>query len=274
MDKSSLFLSSNCSSSIKAEILYLLNLRIIPSNAKHLGLPLFFQRNKSLAFAKLKNMILSKISGWKAKLLSQAACTTLIKAVANTIPSFSMSFFLLPKPFCLQLNSALRKFWLGFPLDKKHNLTLLGWVKVCSPKAVGGLGLRTMGTHNSSLLAKIGWKLLLNKDLLWVKALAAKYLHWINFLTVLASPSDSWLWKGILKFWSIIQEGACCSVSSDRHINIWQDPWIPSILGFKPSPNFSLHSLSNLIVFDLITFPVRGWNLPLYWFSFWSPLSL
>jgi hypothetical protein len=67
MDKSSIFLSSNSSSSSKAALQSTLNMRIIPSNAKHLGVPLFFLRNKSLAFEDLKSRILNKIAGWKAK---------------------------------------------------------------------------------------------------------------------------------------------------------------------------------------------------------------
>jgi hypothetical protein len=99
MAKSSMFLSTNCSSSTLATIQSILNLRKIPSNAKHLGLPLFFHRNKSLTFEDLKLKILSNLSSWKSKLLSQTARTTLIKSVANAMPSYSMSLFLFPKPF-------------------------------------------------------------------------------------------------------------------------------------------------------------------------------
>jgi hypothetical protein len=76
--RSSLFLSKNCNPSASAAIQSILQLRVIPSNAKHLGLPLFFHRNKSLAFEDHKTKIINGLSGWKAKLLSQAALTTLI----------------------------------------------------------------------------------------------------------------------------------------------------------------------------------------------------
>jgi hypothetical protein len=122
MEKSSMFLSKNCSPSTSAAIRSILNLRNIPAKAKHLGLPLFFHRNKSLAFEDLKLKILSNLAGWKSKLLSQAARSTLIKTVANAMPSYSMSLFLFPKPLCKVIDSAIRKFWWGFPQEKQHSL--------------------------------------------------------------------------------------------------------------------------------------------------------
>jgi hypothetical protein len=50
-----------------------------------------------------------------------------------------MSLFLLPKSFCVEINYILRKFWWGFPQEKKHNLSLLSWGSICQPKALGGL---------------------------------------------------------------------------------------------------------------------------------------
>jgi hypothetical protein len=126
MAKSSIFLSKNCSHSTSTAIQSILNLRKILANAKHLGLPLFFHKNKSLAFEELKLKILSNLSGWKSKLLSQAARSTLIKTVANAMPSYSMSLFLFPKSLCKVIDSSLKKFWWGFPQDKSHNLFLLG----------------------------------------------------------------------------------------------------------------------------------------------------
>lgn len=224
MAKSSLFISTNCRPSIRASLQSILQLRIIQPNARHLGLPLFFHRNKSLAFEDLKLKILNRLSAWKAKLLSQAARTTLIKTVANAMRSYSMSLFLFPKALCQSIDSSLRKFWWGFPQDKRHNISLLSWNRICTPIAAGGLSLRLMECQNLSLLAKIGWKLLTNQDLLWVKSLSAKYLHNTNFLSSPILTMSSWLWKGILKCRNVVTKGACWSISSGSSINIWDSP--------------------------------------------------
>jgi hypothetical protein len=142
--KSSIFFSKNCRPASKSAVNNILHLPPIPVKAKYLGIPLFISRKKKDSFMDLKDRIFAKISGWKAKLLSQAARTTLIKAVANAIPSYIMSTFLLPKSFCESINAGLRKFWWGFPQDKRHSLSLLAWDNICQPKALEGLGIRSM----------------------------------------------------------------------------------------------------------------------------------
>jgi hypothetical protein len=86
--KSAIFFSKNCKHAVSSSN--------ISAKAKYLGIHLFFHRSKKRSFADLKDKMLSKISGWKSKLLSQAATTTLLKSVANAIPSYIMSLFLLP----------------------------------------------------------------------------------------------------------------------------------------------------------------------------------
>ena len=219
----------------------ILNLSIILAKAKYLSIPLFFNKSKKLTFEDLKHKLLAKVSGWRSKLLSQAAKTTLIKVVANSILAYIMSIFLRPKGFCQDLNSILRKFWWGFPPNKSHNLTLLAWDNICKPKYLGGLGIRSLDTMNLSLLAKLGWNLSIKKPMLWVKALAGKYLNFgQNFLNVVSRPLDYWLWKGLLNCRSIVEKGAYLAISMGSNINVWSDPWIPNLESFKPCLNPNL----------------------------------
>ncbi|GLT68149.1 hypothetical protein SLA2020_404070 [Shorea laevis] len=108
--KSSIFFSKNCRTASKLAVNNILKLPPIPVKVKYLGLPLFFSRKKQDSFLEIKDRILAKISGWKAKFLSQAARTTLIKAVVNAIPSYAMSTFMLPKSFCLSIDSPFVSF--------------------------------------------------------------------------------------------------------------------------------------------------------------------
>ena len=52
----------------------------------------------------------SRIFGWKAKILSQAAKATLIKSVISSMPSYWMSSFKLPKSICSKTDATLRDF--------------------------------------------------------------------------------------------------------------------------------------------------------------------
>jgi hypothetical protein len=161
--------------------------------------------------------------------------------MANSTLAYIMSIFLLPKGFCQDLNSILRKFWWGFSPNKNHNLTLLAWDNICKPKSLGGLGIRSLDTMNLSLLAKLGWNLTIKKPMLWVEALTGKYLNFSqNFLNVAPKPLDAWLWKGLLNSRSIVEKGACFAISMGSNINVWSDPWIPNLESFKPCPNPNL----------------------------------
>jgi hypothetical protein len=162
LSKSTVFFSRNCSVTAISEINGILNLPLIPVRAQYLGIPLFLSHNKRDAFIDIKDRICSKIIGWKAKLLSQAACTTLLKSVANAIPTYLMSIFLIPKSFYSEVTAIIRKFWWGFSQDKKHSLVFLSWDTICQPKALGGLGIRPLKFLNHSLLARLGWKLTIN----------------------------------------------------------------------------------------------------------------
>jgi hypothetical protein len=167
-----------------------------------------------------------------------------------------MSLFLFPKSFCLDLDSILRKFWWDFPQEKKKNLTLLPWKSICTPKYVGGLGIRTMELQNRALLSKLGWQIHSNQDLLWVRALKAKYLSINNFMDAPIKNNASYLWKGTIKKRLVIEKCACWAVSKGIGLNIWSSPWIPSI-------SFPISSLPNLSVSNLIDGNTNSWNASL-----------
>lgn len=78
---------------------------------KYLGMPTFVGRNKSLCFGYLKDRLWKRLKSWKGKLLSAAGKEVLVKAVAQAIPNYSMSCFLLPKLFCDELNKMVASYW-------------------------------------------------------------------------------------------------------------------------------------------------------------------
>lgn len=52
-----------------------------------------------------------KLQSWKGKLLSAAGKEVLVKVVALSILIYTMSYFLLPKHFCEDLNRMVASFW-------------------------------------------------------------------------------------------------------------------------------------------------------------------
>jgi hypothetical protein len=56
-----------------------------------LGLPISVGKSKKKTFEYLKKRIWSQIQGWQEKLLTKAGKEILIKAVAQSIPTYAMS---------------------------------------------------------------------------------------------------------------------------------------------------------------------------------------
>jgi hypothetical protein len=121
-----------------------------------LGLPILFGTSKSRVFHGILDKVQKKIEGWRAKTLSQAGRSILLKTVAATMSSYAMCSFLLPASFSSKLDEMFKNFWWGFSLNKTRNLSLKSWDSICLPKALGGLGFRRIKDVNLSLMAKLG----------------------------------------------------------------------------------------------------------------------
>ena len=61
----------------------------------------------------MKEKIAKKMFGWKEKMLSIGGREILRKAVAQAIPTYTMSYFLLPKGLCDEIEGMIRRFWWG-----------------------------------------------------------------------------------------------------------------------------------------------------------------
>jgi hypothetical protein len=122
--KSSILFSKNTSFASISSILGIIPFKLSSSSPFHLGLPLLFGASRKEAFQPLLDKVLSKLNGWRAKTLSQAGRTVLIKSTAAAIPAYAMSTFLLPSSFCNILDYRFKDFLWGFPPEKARNLCL------------------------------------------------------------------------------------------------------------------------------------------------------
>ena len=154
---------------------------MIRQHETYLGLPLLVGRSKQNTFRALKEKLDNKPSGWKEKLLSQAGKEVLIKAVAQAIPTYTMSVFKLPNSLCDDLIKIIRRFWWGMK-DGKNKMAWLSWEKMCAPKEKGGLGFQDLIAFNLALLAKQGWHLQMNPNSLVHQVLKARYFPQTDFL--------------------------------------------------------------------------------------------
>ncbi|KAH7537359.1 hypothetical protein FEM48_Zijuj03G0084200 [Ziziphus jujuba var. spinosa] len=142
---------------------------------------------------------------------SLAGKVTLLKSVAQALPTYSMATFQIPRGICDELDALARKLW----WETKPNSTR---------------------DSNTALLAKLAWNLAVGKDKLWTRLLTSKYLKGDSFFEHKLKTGASWIWKGILNSRNLIKAGSCFKLDNGASINLWTDPWLPGLPNKSPRP--------------------------------------
>ena len=132
---------------------------------------------KKACFIQIKERIWAKMQGWKEKLLSQAGKEVMIKAVIQSISTYSMSVFRLPIGLIKDIETMIQKFWWGNQ-DNTRRMQWVKWSTLCSPKSLGGMGFRDLRQFNDALLGKQVWRLYHEKDTLLLKSLNRNIFQW------------------------------------------------------------------------------------------------
>lgn len=192
-------------------------------------------------------------------MLSRVGKEVLIKAVAQSIPSYTMRVFQLPLKICDELNSMCAKFWWG-QVGNERKIHWKSWSCLSKPEKEGGMGFRDLRSFNLAMLAKQGWRLLQDDSILF-KCLKARYFPRSHFLEAMESPHCSYTWKSIMVAMPILKAGCCWRVGNGSSIRVLKDKWIPN----HPT-NKVIHSIGveeedmDWLVAELIDPDLNWWN--------------
>nr|XP_023894814.1 uncharacterized protein LOC112006735 [Quercus suber] len=215
----------------------------------------FFSNNTLVG---MRDWIKAKLAGWKEKLLSKARKEVLIKAVAQSIPTYTMGVFQLPKKLCDDLNTMCANFWWG-QVDRERKIHWQRWGILTQAKKYGGMGFRDLKIFNLAMLAKQGWRLLQNQESLVFKCLKARYFPCCSFMEAVDSPTSSYIWKSIMAAQPVLKKRCCWMVGDGTSIRVMSDSWIPN----HPTNKILIHPVEEeweWRVSDLMEPELRCWN--------------
>ncbi|PON85146.1 hypothetical protein TorRG33x02_189900 [Trema orientale] len=206
-DKSNVHFSDNIRGNKARDLLRVLGFKPLRGQGRYLGIPFRFSKSRAKDLEDVVQGVQLKLASWKSRCRSPCQIGW--------------------------IDGIVRNFWCGVKSDKRH-LYLKSWAAYCKPKSLGGMGFRSTKIMNDVFLAKWGWKVLIEEKSLWFEVVRAKYLQGNDFTLVESKKSDSWIWKVILRTRPLLNLGACRTVWPGAVIDVWTDPWIPSIKGFRP----------------------------------------
>ena len=104
-EKTALYFSQNTPMEDQEAIKNMFGTQVTRQHKTYLGLPSLIGRSKTNTFAQLKAKVAKKLASWKEKLISTTRKEVLIKAVAQAIPTYTISCFKLPNAICDELTS-------------------------------------------------------------------------------------------------------------------------------------------------------------------------
>ncbi|XP_019192477.1 PREDICTED: uncharacterized protein LOC109186787 [Ipomoea nil] len=222
--KSSICYSKNTRDEQREEVADILGVVQAPNFGKYLGLPSFVGRNKRAVFYYIDDKIRQRIGSWNKKLLSQAGKEVLLKSVAQSMPTFSMSVFLLPLNTCTAIERAMNRYWWRAKDDQ--GIHWKAWDKLCIPKKYGGLGFKELHAFNLAMLGKQAWRLLTKPETLVSKIYKARYYPKGTFFDASVGNNPSYCWRSIMAAQELVCGGVRRRIGNGKETLIWDHPWL------------------------------------------------
>ncbi|XP_074323286.1 uncharacterized protein LOC141660221 [Apium graveolens] len=165
-------------------------------DSKYLGLPNMMNRNKMQILGYLKDKVKNIILNWDGILVSQGGKEVLIKSVAQTLPTYAMSVFLLPLEITKDIKRIISKFWWNSKGSDSKVIHWMSWDRLSRYKSSRGMGFRDFRDFNLAMLeASLG-------------------------------NNPSFIWRSIMEAKKVVAEGVRWRVGSGSEINIIGQTWL------------------------------------------------
>ncbi|KAL4283814.1 hypothetical protein GQ457_16G010140 [Hibiscus cannabinus] len=152
-DKSSIYFSPATPLTSRARFFDILPVKEVSEPNTYLGMPLIIGRNKLRAFGFLSDNVSSRVRSWNKNLLSFGGREVFLKAVAQALPTYVMSCYMIPDCIIDRIVRVMRNYWWS-ERTSGRGWPMIAWKKLCAPKRAGGLAFRDLHQFNIALLGK------------------------------------------------------------------------------------------------------------------------
>ncbi|CAA7014604.1 unnamed protein product [Microthlaspi erraticum] len=257
--KSSVFFGKNVPPDLRNELKQALGITTEGGMGTYLGLPENISGSKKKVFTFIHDRLSKRVNSWSARLLSKGGKEVMIKSVAQAMPTYVMSCFLLPQETIKKLQGAISNFWWSSKQNSK-GLHWIAWEKISKPLEDGGLGFRDLKNFNLALLAKQLWRIFHYPSSLLARILRGRYFWQSNPLEVKKVNSPSYGWRSMMAARDLLVSGLRRVIGSGANTVVWRDPWI---LDSKPRPPIARGTFQDpyLLVYHLIDQETKEWKL-------------
>ncbi|KAM0911874.1 hypothetical protein ACQ4PT_013166 [Festuca glaucescens] len=231
-NKCSVLFSQVCPSQTQDEIKATLNVVSFTFEEKYLGLPTPEGRMKVEQFQPIMVRFSKRLTNWAERFMSHGAKDTLIKSVAQALPTHGMGVFKMSTGFCDQYEKLKRDFWWGDDQNQRK-VHWLAWENMIKPKCKGGIGFQDISLFNQALLARQAWRLMHRPNSLCARILKAKYYPNGNILDTVFAVNPSPAWRGVEFGLELLKEGIIKRIGNGRNTQFSRDNWLPRDSGLK-----------------------------------------
>jgi hypothetical protein len=134
---------------------------------KYLGPPLSVSRLSKSDLQPLVDKVARTVPAWTAALMKKSGRLVYINAKLAASPIYHMLSLDLPPWFFSTVNKLLRGFFWSATSKARRGHCVVAWDSVCTPKDLGGLGLKNLKILNYALRMRWRWLALTEEDKPW-----------------------------------------------------------------------------------------------------------
>nr|XP_027083663.1 uncharacterized protein LOC113705962 [Coffea arabica] len=192
---------------------------------RYLGCPLFVGRRKCLYFMELVQSVISKVSSWRSKFLSNGGRIVLIKHVLSAIPTHLLAASCPPKGVLALVERAMANFLWG---EREGGLRhhWIKWADLCAESSQGGVGVRSLLDVHTAFSFKLWWRFRTG-ECLWASFMRAKYCRQNHPCMVEAGQGSSYMWRRLLQIREVAEQNLWWEMQAGQ-CNFWFDNWMGS----------------------------------------------